>query len=77
MVHILNIKLIRKILHFILGKRLRMVCVEKEPEPFLIAGSVARPPSTSEVILCGSAALCTPFCQGGLGWFLMGGMTHW
>lgn len=34
MVHISDIKLIEQILHFILAKRLRKVCVEKEFDTF-------------------------------------------
>jgi hypothetical protein len=44
----------------------------KWSRPIFTTRSVARSPSTSEVLLRGSVALCMTFCHIGLEWFLMG-----
>jgi hypothetical protein len=55
MTHISDIKL--HIMRFILAKRSRNICVEKETCPLFIANPTTRTPSASEVVLSRSVAL--------------------
>lgn len=47
MIHISDIKVLKINNTFYLSQKPRNVLVEKEPCPFFITGSVARPPSAS------------------------------
>lgn len=68
MAHMTDIKM--QILHFILAKRSRKLCIEKETY-FFIASLVTRHPSTGEMILYRSIALPAVSCRVRLKCFLM------
>jgi hypothetical protein len=69
MIHIWDIKLIRTKLHIIIAKRSRKEWVEKESDHFFIACLVARPPLTSEMVLCKGIMMCVASCHIWLRWF--------